>query len=114
MANNQMPLPQGEDDIIQQSEAYRMAGVTRAVLRGCIDRGELRVADHLGSRGSARLYRSDVARLMAERRWPGETVVLPAQAAGDDCRRCCGLEAENAQLRESNRRLRDALGAATA
>lgn len=114
MANNQMPLPQGEDEIIQQSEAYKMAGITRAVLRGCIDRGELRIADYLGSRGSARLYRSDVARLMSERRWPGETAAVPAQAAGEECHRCHGLAAENAQLRESNRRLRDALGAATA
>jgi hypothetical protein len=115
MANNQMPLPEGEDEIIQQAEAKRMAGVTRAVLRGCIDRGELRIADHLGSRGSARLYRSDVARLMAERKWPGDAPgVIPAQAAGEECRRCAGLQAEIAQLRETNRRLRDALAAATA
>jgi len=114
MANNQMPLPEGEGDIIQQVEAYAMAGVTRAVLRGCIDRGELRIADHLGSRGSARLYRSDVARLMVAKKWPGAAGTLPAQTAGDECRHCAGAQAENRQLRETNRRLRDALAAATA
>lgn len=92
-----------------------MAGVSRAILRGCIDRGELRIADHLGSRGSARLYRSDVSRLMAERKWPGESPgALPTQADGERCRRCTGLEAEAAQLKETNRRLRGALAAATA
>lgn len=115
MANNQTPRLEGEDEIITQAEAYTMAGISRAVLRGCMDRGELRIADQLGSRGSARLYRSDVARLMAERQWPGGTPgVIPAQAAGEECRRCSGLQAEAAQLRESNRRLRDALAAATA
>jgi len=114
VTNNQTPRPEGGDDIIQQVEAYTMAGVTRAVLRGCIDRGELRIADHLGSRGSARLYRSDVARLMAERGWSGSVAAVPSQAVGDECRRCAGLEAEIRQLRETNRRLRDALGAATA
>lgn len=115
MANNQMPLLEGEDDIIQQAEAYTMAGVTRAVLRGCIDRGELRIADQLGSRGSARVYRSDVARLMMERKWPGAAPVgVPAQADGDGCRRCAVLQAELVQLRESHRRLRAAFDAATA
>jgi hypothetical protein len=116
MANNQMPLLEGEDDIIQQVEAYTMAGVSRAVLRGCIDRGELRIADHLGSRGSARLYRSDLVRLMAERKWPGASPVgvLPTQAVSDECRQCSGLLAEVSRLKESNRRLRDALVAATA
>lgn len=114
MTNSQTPPSDGEDDIIQQVEAYTMAGVTRAVLRGCIDRGELRIADHLGSRGSARLYRSDVARLMVKRGWAGSAVSVPAQTASDECRRCSGLEVELRQLRETNRRLRDALGAATA
>lgn len=116
MANNQPPLPEGDDEIIQQVEAYRMAGVTRAVLRGCLDRGELRIADYMGSRGSARVYRSDVQRLMAEKGWPGQagTVALPAQATAEDCRQCPGLRAEIGRLQESNRRLRDALAAATA
>ncbi|MGW3135931.1 hypothetical protein [Streptomyces sp. NPDC001139] len=115
MANNQMPLIEGDDDIIQQVEAYAMAGVTRAVLRGCIDRGELRIADHLGSRGSARVFRSDVARLMVERKWPGAVSgSVPAQADGEGCRRCAVLQTEMAQLRESHRRLRAAFDAATA
>ncbi|MGW7820130.1 hypothetical protein ACWGLF_18830 [Streptomyces puniciscabiei] len=121
MANNQSPLPE-DDDIIHQVEAYTMAGITRAALRGCIDRGELRIADYLGSRGSARLYRSDVARLMVERKWPGPASAraVPAQA-DDDCRQCAGLRAEVRTLQEDKRRdsetirrLRDALAAATA
>lgn len=92
MTNNQPPLPEGDEDIIQQVEAYTMAGITRAMLRGSIDRGELRIADYLGSRGSARLYRSDVVRLMVERKWPGARAV-PAQVDGDACRGCVGWRA---------------------
>lgn len=110
MANNQMPLLQGEEEIIQQADAYVMAGITRAVLRGCIDRGELRIADHKGSRGSARLYRSDVVRLMAEKGWPGATGAnVPAQqTGGDGCREheCVALRAE---LRNELRSVQDAL-----
>jgi hypothetical protein len=121
MANNQMPLPGREDDIIQQSEAYSMAGITRAVLRGCLDRGELRIADHLGSRGSARVYRSDVARLMAEKKWPGTAGArpIPEQGDGTACRDCAALRAEIRSLKEARardadkmQRLRDAFDAA--
>ena len=123
MANNQMPLPEGDGDIIQQVEAYTMAGISRAILRGCIDRGELRIADYLGSRGSARLYRSDVARLMVERKWPGARVV-PVQADGGECAGCAALRArlrEVEQRHEEERRrdadtmqrLRDGFAAAT-
>ncbi|MEV5368973.1 hypothetical protein AB0N12_06370 [Streptomyces albogriseolus] len=124
MANNQMPSPEGDQDIISQAEAYTMAGISRAVLRGCMDRGELRIADNLGSRGSARLFRSDVARLMAERRWPGQAAggqEAEASADGKQCGGCLVLRAEVRTLQESQgrdretiRRLRDALAAATA
>lgn len=123
MANNQMPLPEGDDDIIQQAEAYTMAGITRAMLRGCIDRGEFRIADYNGSRGSARLYRSDVARLMTEKQWPGAAGAgdVTARSDADRCRECSGLRAEVRSLQEGRvrdgetiRRLRDALNAATA
>ncbi|MFI2761366.1 hypothetical protein ACH5A3_21230 [Streptomyces echinatus] len=122
MTNSQPPLPEGDDDIIQQVEAYTMAGISRAVLRGCIDRGELRIADNLGSRGSARLYRSDVVRVMKEKKWPG-TPVVPAQADGGDCSGCVAwrarfLEAEQRHEEELRReadrfeRLKDAFDAA--
>ncbi|MFF5795773.1 hypothetical protein [Streptomyces albogriseolus] len=125
MANNQMPSPEGDQDIISQAEAYTMAGISRAVLRGCIDRGELRIADNHGSRGSARLFRSDVARLMAERRWPGQAAPggqeTEAAMDGKQCSGCLVLRAEVRTLQESQgrdketiRRLRDALTAATA
>ncbi|MFH8336934.1 hypothetical protein [Streptomyces sp. AM6-12] len=104
MTDNQTPRSEGDGDIIQQVEAYTMAGVTRAVLRGCIDRGELRIADRLGSRGSARLYRSDVARLMVERKWPGGRAV-PAQADGDACSGCVALRA---RLQEAEQRHQEA------
>jgi hypothetical protein len=106
MANNQMPLPEGDGDIISQAEAYTMAGISRAVLRGCIDRGELRIADRLGARGSVRLYRSDVARLMGERKWPGSaaTQALPAQADGGVCVECVALRA---RLQEADRRYQE-------
>jgi len=115
MATNQMPLPSGEEEIIQQAQAYRLAGITRAVLRGCIDRGELRIADHNGSRGSARLYRSDVLRLMEEKGWPGAAGAgVPAQAGpGDRCAECARLREARAQDGETIRRLRRALAAAT-
>jgi hypothetical protein len=108
MANNQMPLPSGEEEIITQAQAYMLAGVTRAVLRGCIDRGELRMADHHGSRGSARLWRSDVLRLSEEKGWPGAAgAVVPSQAgSGGGCAEC-------ARSAETIRRLRRALAAAT-
>ncbi|MFJ4735267.1 hypothetical protein ACIP6V_23840 [Streptomyces sp. NPDC088770] len=125
MANDQMHLPQGEEEIIQQVEAYTMAGITRAMLRGCIDRGELRIADHKGSRGSARLFRADVARLMAEKGWRGPSPAvssLPQQTVGDICRRreCAegrdkirALEEEQRQDAETIRRMRIALNALT-
>jgi hypothetical protein len=116
MANNQMPLIEGDEDIIQQVEAYSMAGVSRAVLRGCIDRGELRIADHKGSRGSARLYRSDVLRLASEKGWSTSSGMraVPTQASGDECRQCSELRAARMRDAETIRRLRDALAAATA
>lgn len=116
MTNNQMPLIEGNDDVIQQVEAYTMLGITRAVLRGCIDRGELRIADHRGARNSARLYRSDVVRLAGEKGWTGEAVSrpLPTQSSGDDCRGCSELRAARLRDAETIRRLRDALSAATA
>lgn len=121
MANNQMPLPSGEDEIITQAQAYEMAGVTRAVLRGCLDRGELRVADRKGARGAARLFRSDVVRLAAEKGWPGAagTYVLSQRTVEDECARC-PRQAEVVALQEARRRdadtidrLQDALLAAT-
>lgn len=116
MANNQMPLLNGEEEIITQAEAYEMAGITRAMLRGCLDRGELRTADHKGARGSARLFRADVVRLMAEKGWPGASAggVLPQQTSAGACSRCSVLEAEARRSAETIRRLRDALAAATA
>ncbi|WP_405554298.1 hypothetical protein [Streptomyces sp. NBC_01171] len=115
MANQQVPLPQGEEEIIQQSTAYQLAGITRAVLRGCIDRGELRTADHHGSRGSARVYRADVVRLMAERGWPGPgSPMVPAQSMGSEgCPECGRLREARARDAETMRRLRSALAAAT-
>ncbi|MGW5333607.1 hypothetical protein [Streptomyces bauhiniae] len=115
MANPQVPLPQGEEEIIQQSTAYQLAGITRAVLRGCIDRGELRIADHKGSRGSARLYRGDVVRLAAERGWPGSgSPVVPAQSvSGGGCPECGRLREARLRDAETIRRLRSALAAAT-
>ncbi|MFF9123189.1 hypothetical protein ACF09J_07805 [Streptomyces sp. NPDC014889] len=125
MANDQMHLPHGEEEIIQQVEAYTMAGITRAVLRGCIDRGELRIADHHGSRGSARLFRADVARLMAEKGWRGPSPAaspLPQEKVGDVCRqRECterrdkirALEEAQRQDAETIRRMRIALNALT-
>lgn len=122
MENNQMSLPESENDVISQAEAYTMAGISRAILRGCIDRGELRIADHLGSRGSVRLYRSDVARLMAERRWPGAAAASaqPAPADGGECGQCTAMRMEVRSLHEARQRdadtmqrLRDALMAAT-
>ncbi|MEV0015416.1 hypothetical protein [Streptomyces tendae] len=112
MANNQAPLAEGNRDIIQQSEAYTMAGITRATLRGCIDRGELRIADHHGSRGSARLYRSDVVRLMTERKWPGAdgSGVVPAQAEGNACRDCAVLRAEVRTLKQARVKDADTMG----
>ncbi|MEU8723543.1 hypothetical protein [Streptomyces antimycoticus] len=123
MASNQMPLPHGGEEIIQQVEAYKMAGVSRAMLRGCIDRGELRIADHRGTKGSPRVYRTDVARLMAEKGWPGASEpATPSQSSGDEgCRGCIALQAEVKSLREMQkrdedtmRRLRNAFAAATA
>ncbi|MFG3276207.1 hypothetical protein [Streptomyces luteogriseus] len=122
MANNQTPLPEGEGDIITQAEAYEMAGVSRAVMRGCIDRGELRVADRLGSRGSVRLWRSDVARLMVEKKWPGAAVGRPIseQSNGTACRECAAVRSENKALQEAHARdaetiqmLRDAFDVVT-
>jgi hypothetical protein len=115
MANDQMHLPHGDEEIIQQVEAYTMAGITRAVLRGCIDRGELRIADHKGSRGSARLYRADVLRLMTEKGWRGPTgaPLLPQQMGGDGCRECAVMREARQRDAETIRRLRSALAAAT-
>ncbi|MEU6496426.1 hypothetical protein ABZ890_39620 [Streptomyces sp. NPDC046984] len=115
MANNQMRLPQGDEEIIQQAEAYRMAGVTRAVLRGCIDRGELRVADAKGSKGSARLYRAEVLRLMTEKGWAGAKSELapPSSPGGEECRECTRLHEARQRDAETIRRLRSALAAAT-
>ncbi|MFI7315168.1 hypothetical protein [Streptomyces hygroscopicus] len=123
MVNDQMPLPHGGEEIIQQSEAYKMAGVTRAILRGCIDRGELRIADHRGTKQSARVYRADVVRLMAEKGWPSasEPAVSPQPPGDEGCRGCVALRAEVKNLREMQkrdedtiRRLRNAFAAATA
>ncbi|WP_070024681.1 hypothetical protein [Streptomyces sp. F-1] len=106
MTNNQPPLPDGGEDIIQQVEAYTMAGISRAVLRGCIDRGELRVADRLGSRGSVRLYRSDVVRLMVERKWPGAANARAVPAQRDDGG--CGDCPLRARLHDADARLHEA------
>ncbi|MCI3153209.1 hypothetical protein ELQ39_15860 [Streptomyces sp. GB4-14] len=115
MTTNQMPLPSGEDEIITQAQAYEMAGITRAVLRGCIDRGELRIADHKGSRGSARLYRSDVLRVADEKGWPGATgAVVPAQpVSGGGCAECVRLREGRRRDADTIGRLQDALIAAT-
>lgn len=111
-----MALLNGEEEIITQAEAYEMAGITRSVLRGCLDRGELRTADRKGARGSVRLFRSDVVRLMAEKGWPGTSAgsALPQQASAGACPRCPAHEAEARRSAETIRRLRDALAAATA
>ncbi|MCX4994281.1 hypothetical protein [Streptomyces longwoodensis] len=114
MANNQPALPTGEDEIIQQVQAYTLAGITRAMLRGCIDRGELRIADHNGSRGSARVYRADVLRLMEEKGWRAPAGKVPAQGApGGQCVECARLREARQQDAETIRRLRRALAAAT-
>ncbi|MEU6490376.1 hypothetical protein ABZ890_08280 [Streptomyces sp. NPDC046984] len=110
--NNQTSLMDGEGDIINQVEAYTMAGISRAVLRGSIDRGELRVADNLGSRGSARLYRSDVVKLMAERKWPGlpESQPAAAQTASEPCPRCPSLLAQLERVNAELQRQKDDFG----
>jgi hypothetical protein len=117
MANNQMPLPSGEGEIITQAQAYALAGVTRAVLRGCIDRGELRMADHHGSRGSARLWRSDVLRLAEEKGWPGAAaggVVAAPAVQGEGCAECARLREARRRDADTMERLRDALMTVTA
>ncbi|MFJ9214253.1 helix-turn-helix domain-containing protein [Streptomyces sp. NPDC102264] len=111
MANNQMPLPDGEE-IMSQAEVYRMLGVTRSTLRGFLDRGELRIADNRGNKGSVRIARSEVLRFMADQGIkPAQVADVPAQATG--CARCGRWQEESDRKDETIRRLRSALAAAT-
>lgn len=111
MTNNQIPLPEGEDEILTQAEAYRMMGVSRAVLRGLLERGDLKPADHNGPRGAARVRRSDVAALM-ESRGLKPMVVVPSQPGQGACRGCEVLREQVRRLRDDLARMERALNAA--
>ncbi|MFE4658136.1 hypothetical protein ACFRFJ_15805 [Streptomyces hydrogenans] len=110
MSTNQMALPDGESEIITQAEAGRLMGVTRAVLRGYLDRGELQAVDELGNKGSRRVARADVLSLMTQR---GISVAGERVAAGDDgCRGCRVLQRDLEAERAESQRLRVALAQA--
>ncbi|MCR8574708.1 hypothetical protein [Streptomyces sp. Isolate_219] len=96
MDRKQSPIP---DEVMSQSAAYRLMNVTRAMFRGYLDRGEIRAVDYLGARGSARVLRSDVLRLMSEKGMEipeGET----QQITESMCRnlKCLRTQADNRRL----------------
>jgi hypothetical protein len=110
MANNQPPLPNGEDEILTQAEAYRFMGVSRAVLRGFLERKELPVADENGVKGAARVKRSDVLRLMEKRGLAPRTAAVPEQKAeGPPCRGCDALREQMQHLQDKVQRQQDDL-----
>jgi hypothetical protein len=92
-----MPLPDGESEILTQAEAFRLMGVSRAVGRGFLDRGELTPVDHNGVKGSARLARADVLHLVKQRGLPAPLERATAVEVGE-CPRCSALERKVAEL----------------
>jgi hypothetical protein len=110
---NQAQMRFADDEVMSQTAAYRLMNVSRAVLRGLLDRGELCAVDYHGARGSARVLRSEVQRFMQERGMAladRETL----HAAEAKCSNCSRIEAELARRTDAHERTQRALAAAVA
>nr|WSX20186.1 hypothetical protein OG690_10385 [Streptomyces tubercidicus] len=110
---NQDFLTGSEDDPITQSDAFRLLGTSRAVLRGFIDRGTLSPVDHHGTRGAARLRLGDVMRLKealaGNERVPSSR---PASETAAECRSCAAKDREHERTKQDLARAVRALNAA--
>ncbi|MFD1832428.1 helix-turn-helix transcriptional regulator [Streptomyces desertarenae] len=115
MTTNQIPLPEGDDEILTQAQAHRLMRVTRSTFRGFLERGEIPVADELGVKGAARVRRSDVLRLMEKRgiKLTEAVAPVPAQAPGDEqCQGCLAVREQMRRMREDMDRMERVMNAA--
>lgn len=111
MTANQIAIPESDDEILTQAQAYKFMGVTRSAFRGFLERKELPIADELGVKGAARVRRSDVLRLMEKRGMKPKTI-MPVQTGQTACPGCEALREQVRRLRDDRDRMERALNAA--